>query len=202
MWIKLVATIYLSIFIPSYWIILGWQNFLWFSDIAVILTVFALWLENALIISAMATGVLAFEVAWITDFLSRLLFGMGVFGPAGTSYMFDEQVSLYVRGLSLSFHILLPITLLWGLHILRYDSRAWYFQTLLAWIVYPICYWFTDPHRNINWGFGPGTDPQLWMPGYLWVLFLMFFVPVFIFLPTHLLLKKVFHANRPTNKER
>lgn len=192
MWIKLCAALYLSIFIPSYWINLGIENFLWFSDIAVILTVLAFWLESALLISAMAVGVLFFELAWLVDFGSRLLLNTGIFGPTGTAYMFDQNIPRFIRGISLSFHLLLPISLIWGLHTLRYDARALWLQTAITWIVYPLCFWFTDPQKNINWTFGPGKEPQSWMPDYLWLLLLMASVPAIIFFPTHYLLKKYF----------
>ncbi|WP_455204425.1 hypothetical protein [Kaarinaea lacus] len=190
------AAVYLLIFIPTYWIQLGPINFLWFSDIAIILTTIALWLESALIISAMAVGVLLFELAWLVDFFARWLLGIGIFGPVGTSYMFSVEISLLVKTFSFSFHLLLPITLLWSLHRLGYHRQGLLLQTLIAWINYPLCYWFTSPQRNINWVFGPGKEPQTYMPDYLWVLMLMICVPLIVFLPTHLLLQHWFGHKR------
>lgn len=195
-WLKIVLTIYLVIFFRVYWVELGPSNFLWFSDIALITITVALWLENSLLASAMCAGVLIFEIAWIIDFLARLLFNFGLLGPAGTSYMFNTELSLNLRLFSLSFHVILPFILLWAVHKLGYHTKAWLMQTILTWIVYPLCFWFTEPQRNINWTFGLGTAPQSWMPGYAWLILLMIFVPFFIIFPTHLLLKRIFPSSQ------
>jgi hypothetical protein len=86
----------------------------------------------------------------------------------------------------------LPFLLLWSLYKLGYDNRGWLAQTVLTWTVYPLCYIFTGAERNINWVYGPGKEPQTWMPDYLWVLLLMISVPLLIYLPTHLVLKRLF----------
>ena len=62
-----------------------------------------------------------------------------------------------------------PMFLLWPLLLwlvwrLGYDRRAWLAQAALALAVLPLCFFFTDPDRNINWVFGPGEKPQDWMP--------------------------------------
>ena len=46
-------------------------------------------------------------------------------------------------------------------------------QTLVAWIVLPLCYYCTTPAANINWVFGPGTQPQTWMAPFHYFLLVM-----------------------------
>jgi hypothetical protein len=121
---------------------------------------------------------------WILDFLLGLVSGESSLGLA--AYMFDPRLSLFLRTLSL-FHLVLPPLLLWLVFRLGYDHRAWAVQTLVAWIVLPLCYFFTAPSANINWVFGPGEKPQTWMPPSLYFLLVMAFFPLGIYLPTHLL---------------
>jgi len=104
--------------------------------------------------------------------------------------MFDTDKSRLLRGLSL-FHLVLPFLLLWLVACLGYDLQAWPVQTLVAWVVLPVCYWCTDPADNINWVFGPGQRPQTWMAPGLYVVLLMLFFPLCLYLPTHLVLQAV-----------
>ena len=99
----------------------GWRNFLWFSDIALIATGIALWLESSLIVSMMAVAVLLPEMLWNVSYFARLLFGLHVSDLAG--YMFDRKKPRFLRALAL-FHVVLPVVLLWVLDRLGYDPRA------------------------------------------------------------------------------
>lgn len=189
LWLKVSCTLFVCLLVPVNWMQYGPGNFLWFSDIALLLTVPALWLESALLASMMALAVGLLEVAWIVDFFVRLITGVSVTGLS--SYMFDPKISLLIRALSL-FHIALPLLLLWMVYRLGYDSRALGAQTLLAWIVLPMSYLLTGRSENVNWVYGFGNQPQRWMPARLYVTLLMALFPLVIYLPTHLLLKGLF----------
>lgn len=54
LWVKISYTAFVLVLIPIYWKHWGPANFLWFSDIALILGVPALWLESSLLASMMA----------------------------------------------------------------------------------------------------------------------------------------------------
>lgn len=194
-WIKVPYTVFVGVLIPVYWRYHGPGNFLWFSDIALIATMFALWFELRLLASMMALAVLLPEIAWNIGFFARLIGGVDVFGIAG--YMFDPSVPRLVRGLSL-FHVALPLLLLWLVYRLRYDSRALPAQTLLGWAVLILSYLLSATSaRNINWTLGAGDNlAQAWLPGWLWVLVLMIAYPVLLYLPTHLLLRMLFGSRR------
>ena len=67
-----------------YWIWLGPANFLWASDIALFVTLAALWLESRLLASMMTLAVLLPELLWNVDFFGSLL-GIDIFGVGATS---------------------------------------------------------------------------------------------------------------------
>jgi len=189
LWSKVLYTVFLCVLVPVYWIYWGPKNFLWFSDIAFLITAVAMWLESSLLASMMTLAIALPELAWNVDYFGRLLTGRHLLGLS--EYMFDSQKPLYLRALSL-FHVVLPIVLVWMVYQLGYDSRAWMFQTLLALIVLPVTYSVTDPVDNINWVFGPGRKPQTWMPPLAYLALLIVFFPVAVYLPTHLLLRRLF----------
>ena len=87
-WIKIAYTIFVCVLVPIYWVERGPANFLWLSDIALLATVPALWMENRFLTSMMAVGVLLPELAWNLDFFLRLIAGFDVIGLNGTGYMF------------------------------------------------------------------------------------------------------------------
>ena len=188
LWLKLAYSAGLAVILVTYWKRYGPQNFLWFSDIALMVTAVALWREDSFLASMMAVGVLLPELLWNVDFLARLLLRVRLTGLS--SYMFDRERSLFLRSLSL-FHIVLPALLLWLVATLGYDERAWIAQVLLAWIVLPLTYVWTDPSRNINWVFGPGESPQRRLPPLVYLGLVMLAFPLGIFL-THLALKVLF----------
>ncbi len=190
LWLKLAVTAFVLVTLAVYYVKYGPGNFLWFSDIALIVTVPALWLENALLASMMALAVLLPEVLWNLAYFLRLLTGRRVTGL--TEYMFDASKPLFLRALSL-FHIVLPPLLVWMVARLGYDPRALIAQTVLAWIVLPLTYWLTDPEANINWvrGFGgPGARTRL--PPFAYLAVLMVGFPLLAYWPTHLMLAHLF----------
>lgn len=192
--LKLIYSLFVFILVPVYWAQLGIENFLWGSDIALLVLLIGLWRESRLLISMMAVGVLIPEIYWVIDFFSHLLTGKDIFGLDATGYMFAADKSLLIRSLSL-FHIFLPVVILFALNRLGYDSRALPAQIIFSWIVLLASYLFTDPAKNINWVFGITEVPQTWLPEIAYLLLLMLLFPLLIFWPTHLLLKKFLDSN-------
>ena len=187
--LKIAYTGLLTVILPVYALRYGWRNFLWFSDIALIGTGIALWLENSLIASMMAVAVLLPEVLWNVSYFARLLFGLHVSGLAG--YMFDRKKSRFLRALSL-FHVVLPIVLLWMLDRLGYDPRAPLAQTVLAWIVLPVTYALIRPgDENINWVYGLDKRQNRIAP-LVYLAFVMLAYPLGLYLPTHFALNAFF----------
>src|SRR5205823_1773619 len=57
LWFKLLYSAYVAILIPAYWRYYGLGNFLWFSDLALFITLAAVWLESPLLASMQAVSV-------------------------------------------------------------------------------------------------------------------------------------------------
>lgn len=185
LWLKLLYAVAVPVILAVYWRVYGPANFLWLSDIALVCTALAVLTERPLLASMPAVGVLPLELAWTIDFLT----GGRLLGLAG--YMFDPKLPLYLRGLSL-FHLALPPTLVFALYRLGYDRRALLFQTLVTWAALLLAYAFTDRSENINWVFGPGSKPQQLLPPRIYLALEMAVLPLFVLLPMHLLLKRIF----------
>jgi hypothetical protein len=184
--VNLLYTLFVCVLVPAYWRHYGPANFLWFSDLALFAGLAALWLGSSLLASMQALSVLLLELLWNIDFFARLISGKQVLGLA--EYMFKSDKPLWLRGLSL-FHVPLPLILLWQVCCFGYDLRAWIAQTSLFWLVMPICFLFTRPEENINWVFGPGSQPQRKIPARVYLILLLIGAPLVIYLPTHLLLR-------------
>ncbi|MCL5668995.1 MAG: membrane-associated protein [Gammaproteobacteria bacterium] len=191
LWIKISYTLFVAVQAPVYWIYHGPANFLWGSDIALLVMVIALWRESPLLTSMMALAVLLPELLWNLDFFSRLLAGRDVIGLDATGYMFNPAQPPWLRGLSL-FHVFLPLVIVFMLYRLGYDRRALLATTALCWVVLPATYLFTEPERNINWVYGWSNQPQTWLPPLVYLAGLMLLVPLLVYLPTHSVLRKTF----------
>ncbi len=189
LWLKIAYTIFVVATVIVYARWWGAGNFLWFSDIALILTVPALWLENALLAGMAALGTLLPDGVWIAGFCSGLITGKPVWGLA--DYMFSDHKPRYVRALSL-FHLFLPVLLVWLIGRLGYDADALIAQTLVAWVVLPLSYRLTDPRDNINWVRGLFGAPQQRIHPLAYLALLMLGFPLLIYLPTHLALSALF----------
>ena len=188
-WLKAVYTAFVAAIVPVYVRQYGWRNFLWFSDVALLLTVPALWLERPLLASMQAVSVAVPETGWTIDLAARGLSGTRVIGLA--DYMFDRKIPRAIRALSL-FHLWLPPLLLWTVWRLGYDRRAFQAQTLLTWTVLVTTYHVTDPADDINWVFGPSGSPQQRIDRRVYFLLVMAMYPLAFHWPAHLALRRLF----------
>jgi hypothetical protein len=201
---KLAGTAFLAVLLPIYVYTYGPTNFLWFCDAALILTMAGMWLESPLLISMCAVGILLPQCLWLVDFGVNLL---GFHFLNLTGYMFDHRISLFTRSLSL-FHGWLPLLLVWLLFRLGYDKRALLAWTVLAAALGFVCYFFTPPAGahlananvpiNINYLYGfNDQQPQHWVNQNLYVILWLGALWFVAFLPTHLVLRKIFAAPIP-----
>lgn len=184
LWIKVLWTIWVALWAPVYWRQYGAQNFLFFCDLGNLFILAGLWLESSLILSWQATGLLLFQTLFTVDLAGALLSGRHLIG--GTEYMFDPHLALSIRLLGL-FHVVVPPLLLWAIWRLGYDRRGWMYQTLTAWIVVPINY-FWRPELDVNWARGPFFREQHVVPGLVYLLLYLIVVPAAVYFPTHQLL--------------
>ena len=193
--LKLVYSAFMAVLTPVYWHYYGPTNFLYFCDVALILTFFGIWLENAMLVSMCAVGILLPQTLWVADFLSNFL-GHPIVGM--TNYMFQADHSLFLRSLSL-FHGWIPFLLVFLVWRLGYERRAVFAWTALAWALVLICFFFMPPPNpnaglipvNINYVWGMKDEvAQTWMSSTAWLFSLLAGLPLLLFLPTHLILKK------------
>jgi hypothetical protein len=185
LWLKLAWSLWVAAWVPLYWRHYGAQNFLYFCDLGNFFVLVGLWLESRLIFSWQASGLLLFQTLYTIDLAGALLSGRHWIG--GTEYMFDPNVPLFVRLLSL-FHVVMPPLLLWAVWKLGYDSRGWKLQTLLTWVVVPINY-FWRPQFDVNFARGLFLREQHVMPGWLYLLGYLIVAPLVVYWPTHLALR-------------
>jgi hypothetical protein len=181
LWIKVLWTVGVIVWGPLYWGQYGAQNFLFFCDLGNLFITVALWAESALIFSWQATGLLVFQTLFIVDLAGTLLSGRHLIG--GTEYMFDPHLPMPIRLLSL-FHVITPFLLLWAIRRLGYDARGWKYQTLTAWIVVPVNY-FWRPQYDVNWSRGLFFREQHAVPGIVYLVAYLLVVPAAIYYPTH-----------------
>ncbi len=200
LWLKIAYTAFMAVLIPVYWYHYGPTNFLYFCDVALLLTLIGIWTEKKLLISMSAVGILIPQALWVIDFAIQLT-GTKLTGM--TAYMFDENRSLFLRGLSL-FHGWLPFLLLYLVAKLGYDRRAFLNWTIMAWVLCLVGYYFLPPAGaqlpdpkipvNVNYVFGlDDAQPQSWLPAQTYLLVWMGALLAVFYTPTHLVLKKLFN---------
>ena len=71
--LKIVYTAFLAVLVPYYLKAYGPTNFLYFCDVALLMTLIALWAESPLWASMPAVGILFPQSLWCVDFLGRTL---------------------------------------------------------------------------------------------------------------------------------
>jgi hypothetical protein len=192
-WIRWSALIWLFFWVSTYWHTWGAANFLHLCDVAVMLTCLGLWTNNSLLLSSQAVSSLLIDTVWALDAAWRFFAGRHLIG--GTEYLFDASVPLGVRLLSL-FHVVMPFLLLWALHRIGYDRRGWLAQSLIAIPVVVSARLAATPATNINFVF---TDPffhRAWGPAPWHLLAVLLFLIFVVYLPTHLLLTRLFPSPR------
>jgi hypothetical protein len=212
-------TAFMAVMVPFYWYSYGPTNFLYFCDLALFLTLGALWTEIPLLAGVAACGILVPQAIWVADFVT----GGHITGMTG--YMFDSKYPLFTRGLSF-FHGWLPFLLVYLVWRLGYDRRSFAVWTVLAWVVMIICYlWLPapdeaqpeatqgasapqqgsaaardegwtfcgkDPPTNVNYVYGFGESRQQWMHPNLYFAMVMVGFPLLLSLPAHLILRSLF----------
>jgi len=182
--LRWVCLLGLAVWFPTYAVVWGFGNFLQLCDLAVLLTVAAVWTGNALLLSSQAVGSLVINSIWVLDVAARLLTGQHLIG--GTEYMWDAQYPLWVRLLSL-YHVAVPAVLLWTLRRKGYDPRGWLLQAAIS-VPVLIASRLLDPARNLNFAH---VDPILhisFRPAPLHLAVILFCLIAVIYWPTHQIL--------------
>jgi hypothetical protein len=90
---------FVAVVVPCYWVTYSPWNFLYFCDIALLVTCVEMWIESPLLVSRQAVAITLPQILWVVDFLCRLIAGVSITGV--TSYMLDSSIPLFLRALSL-----------------------------------------------------------------------------------------------------
>ncbi|MFZ0213825.1 MAG: hypothetical protein WBE20_06680 [Candidatus Acidiferrales bacterium] len=186
-WIRWASVAWLAVWIPAYWITWGASNFIHLCDIAVILTCAGIWLGNARLLSSQAVSSIAIDLLWDLDAAWKIFFGHTLLGA--TDYLWDANFPHWVRMLSL-FHVVWPILLLWSLKRAGYDRSGFIFQTSIAALAM-VAARYTNPAQNINYVFSDPILHRMWGPEPAHLALMWIGLVVVIYLPTHIVLRKI-----------
>lgn len=199
--VKLAYTAFVAILIPVYLKNYGPTNFLYFCDVALLMTLVAVWIESPVMLSAALVGIFLPQMLWVVDFFC-VLFGGKLVGM--TNYMFSPPY--FLRFLSF-FHFWLPFLLLYLVWRVGYDRRGLLVWAVTAWAVVTVCYvWLPPPSPvndpdtkqqlrdpnvpvNVNFVYNIASDEerQKWMDPDLYLAVYLGALVGAIFVPTHLL---------------
>lgn len=196
---KLLYSAFVAVLVPFYWQAYGPTNFLYFCDVALLLTLVAIWRESALLVSAAAVGIVLPQILWMVDFLGAAV-GLPLTGM--TAYMFDSAIPGFARFLSF-FHFWLPLLLLWLVRRLGYDPRGLWVWWALGWALMAVSYvWLPAPPApasqpglpvNVNYVYGlDDKAPQTWMPAPAFFALMLVALPTLVWWPSHQALRRVF----------
>jgi hypothetical protein len=139
LWIKIAYTAFLAMLIPVYLKNYGPTNFLYFCDVAAVMTVVAVWIESPMLLSAALVGIFLPQMLWVADFFC-VLFGGKITGM--TKYMFKPPY--FLRFLSF-FHFWLPFLLVYLVWRVGYDKRGVLLWTGITWVLLTVCYAWMPP---------------------------------------------------------
>lgn len=164
-------SVFVAVWFPVYLVELPPVNFLWFSNIAVLGGLVAAWAGCRRLASMLLVAVGLLEMGWIFDFLVGLMLG-GQPPLGGVGYMFDAEVPLYLRTLSLH-HLALPFVLLWMVWRLGYDPAAFRWWLPVGWMVVLLTRWLVEPDENVNWVLRSPWHAADQVAGWPWLVTLM-----------------------------
>src|SRR2546425_3436740 len=74
-WVKVAYSVFVAVLVPCYWVTYSPWNFLYFCDIALLVTAVAIWIESPLLVSMQAVAIMLPQMLWVVDFLCQLVAG-------------------------------------------------------------------------------------------------------------------------------
>jgi hypothetical protein len=186
--LRWVALAWLVVWIPAYWHVWGWQNFLHLCDIAVILACLGILVGNRLLISSQMLATAVPSIIWSLDAGWRVFFHHNLIG--GTEYLWDATVPLWVRMLSL-FHIGLPILLVVLCARIGYDRRAFAFQSGITFVLFVVSRWM-GAAANLNYVFADPIFRRALGPVPIHFTIILASAVLLFYLPAHILIGRNF----------
>ncbi|HEU4779237.1 MAG TPA: hypothetical protein VFS58_05080 [Steroidobacteraceae bacterium] len=177
----------------------GGPSLLFFCNVALFVATYGICVEQPLPVSMAAVGVVFIQFLWSVD----LMLSAADMSPLRmTAFMLGDDLSPFKKSLAM-FHAWLPFALLFALSRLGYDSRALVWWTSLTCALLLVSYLFLprppapadNPTLSVNINFVFGLNmsgPQQRMPELAWLAGMMLALPAFVFLPSHLVFKRLF----------
>ena len=193
LWLKTAFSCWVLLWALSYWHLYGPYNYFWLCNVANFLILIGLWRESRLLLSAQCLAVLLIGIVWTLDVAAAFVTGgaEGTHLIGGTEYMFDPEIPLAGRLLSL-YHSFLPLVALYGVYRVGYDRRGIALQTLITCVLLLATWLVVDPELNINWVHAPfGAEEQEMLPPLLYLLAVMVATPLLVYLPSHFLIRGI-----------
>jgi hypothetical protein len=184
------ALLWLLVWLPVNLKTWGWQNMVHFCDVGAVIACLGIWMQIPLLFSSQAVGSLLVGLLWGLDVGWRLVTGHHLVG--GTEYMWDERYALWIRLLS-TFHLGLPLMLLWAMWKMGYDRRALALQSVIA-AVLLIFSRFLSPALNMNYAFRDPLFHRAWGPAPVHLAVILVGTVALLYWPTHALLSRKFPA--------
>jgi len=157
-------------------------------DVGAIIACLGVFLQIPILISSQAVGSVFVGLLWGLDVGWRLVTGHHLTG--GTEYMWDTNYPIWNRLLS-TFHLGLPLLLLWAMRKLRYDARALALQSA---IVAPLFIFsrFLPPELNMNYAFQDPLFHRAWGPAPVHLAIIFAGTVIILYWPSHVLFKRIF----------
>jgi hypothetical protein len=175
-------TLWMVLWVPIVVSAQGPHNFWWLCNLAQFLLLVACWTSNRLIVASQAGTVLVVGLVWTVDFAVALVLGDSPFGI--TRYMFNDALPLSLRATS-TYHIWLPVFVLWLLVRLGYDRRGPWLQCAIGTLAIIGSALFGKPGRNLNYTEAPFGIEQTWLPEPVYIPLLCVATALVVYLPGH-----------------
>jgi hypothetical protein len=187
-WARWASLAWLVAWFSIYWHAWGLENFLHVCNLAVILTCMAIWGNNRLLVASQAVSSILSDLMWDLDVSWNFFRGHHLFG--GTEYLWDAHYALWIRSISL-YHFVWPVVAVLAVKQIGYDRKGLALQAGIA-AVAVIAGRLANPALNLNFAF---TDPIFHRqigPVWLHLTLVWLVMVVVLYVPAHLILKKLF----------
>jgi len=185
---RVAFTLWMALWVPVVLTSQGPQNFWWLCNLAQFILLYSIWTSDRLLISSQAGTVVVVGIVWTVDFAVALLIGSS---PSGiTAYMFNDDLPIALRATS-TYHIWLPVLVLWLCRRLGYDGRGFRLQCGIGSLVIVGGWLFGDPGRNLNYTVAPFGMEQVWLPQPVYIPLLCVATAVLVYLPGHWIVKAI-----------
>lgn len=191
LWVPIAFTLWMCVWVGIIVRNVGPQNFWWLCNLAQFIVLYAVWTRDRLLISSQAGTVTVVGVTWALDLFAGLLLGGS---PTGiTAYMHNPDLAVSHR-LSSTYHLWLPILIIWICHRRGYDRRGPWLQCAIGSLAIVGGWLFGDPERNLNYVHEPFGIEQVWLPDIAWIPLLCVATAALLYLPGHFIVRAILSA--------